>query len=111
VNDLSLQARGVKILEVPEILTIGHSTQTGEEFLAALDSAEIKLLADVRRYPGSRRVPWTNSAELDALLDTRSIGYRHFEGLGGRRRPSKSLGERGLEERSVPWLCRSHGDH
>jgi uncharacterized protein (DUF488 family) len=90
VRDTSLEARGVKVLDVPEILTIGHSTQASEEFLAKLVGARVQLLADVRRYPGSRRVPWTNSSELESLLGTRSIEYRHFEGLGGRRRPTEA---------------------
>ena len=80
----------MKILDVPEILTIGHSAQTSEEFLEMLVAAQIELLADVRRYPGSRRVPWTNSSEFEPLLGTRSIEYRHFEGLGGRRRPTEA---------------------
>ena len=75
---------------MPELVTIGHSTQTSEEFLARLRDTGVELLADVRRYPGSRRVPWTNSSELKALLDARSIGYLHFPALGGRRRPSES---------------------
>ena len=68
-------------------MTIGHSTQASEDFLATLVEAKVQLLADVRRYPGSRRVPWTSSSELEPLLGTRSIGYRHFAALGGRRRP------------------------
>lgn len=75
---------------MPELVTIGHSTQSSEEFLATLVEARIQLLADVRRYPGSRRVPWTNLSELEPLLATRSIGCRHFAALGGRRRPSEA---------------------
>lgn len=75
---------------MPELVTIGHSTQASEEFLATLVEARVQLLADVRRYPGSRRVPWTDSTELEHLLGSRSIRYRHFAALGGRRRPSEA---------------------
>lgn len=71
-----------------EIFTIGHSTHGGEEFAARLKEAGIELLADVRRHPGSRRVPWTNASELESLLATKSIGYLHLDALGGRRRPA-----------------------
>ena len=40
-------------------------------------------LADVRRFPRSRRHPHVNTENLAAEVP----GYRHFEDLGGRRRP------------------------
>ncbi|MGE5635672.1 MAG: DUF488 family protein, partial [Nocardioidaceae bacterium] len=69
------------------MLTIGHSTLEPAAFLAALRAQGVELLADVRRHPASRRVPWTNAAALERLLAERGIGYVHLEGLGGRRRP------------------------
>jgi uncharacterized protein (DUF488 family) len=42
-------------------------------------------VADVRRYPSSRRMPWFNSGALQASLAEAGIEYRHFEELGGRR--------------------------
>ena len=50
--------------------------------LAAFD---VEILVDVRRYPGSRRLPWTNASGLERLLP---IDYLHLGELGGRRRPS-----------------------
>ena len=44
-----------------------------------------KTLADVRRFPGSRRLPQYNLESLDAGLGRLGISYRHFEALGGRR--------------------------
>ena len=78
-----------------EILTIGHSTLAAEEFLALLESAEVELLVDVRRHPGSRRVPWTNADRLGSILAERSMGLLHLPGLGGRRRPSEDSPHRG----------------
>jgi uncharacterized protein (DUF488 family) len=77
---------------MPQIATIGHSTHRSDEFLAHLGQASVELLVVVRRYPGSRRVPWTNASELEPLLAEKSIGYLHLVALGGRRRPSKPSG-------------------
>jgi uncharacterized protein (DUF488 family) len=48
-------------------------------------------LADVRRFPGSRRHPQFNQDALAASLADAGIEYRHFVDLGGRR--SKRLPE------------------
>jgi len=39
------------------IWTIGHSTRSIEDFIAALEANAIKLLVDVRTLPGSKRYP------------------------------------------------------
>ena len=67
--------------------TIGHSTDTAGEFVAKLRVHGISLVADVRRFPGSRRHPHFGQAALAQLLDTAAIGYLHLPELGGRRRP------------------------
>ena len=69
------------------IWTIGHSTRSIEEFIAALAAHGIKLVADVRLLPGSKRYPHFNNDALAASLHTATIGYEHFRELGGRRRP------------------------
>ena len=69
------------------VWTIGHSTRAIEEFVAALHAHGIKLVADVRLLPGSKRFPHFNSALLAAALGAHGIGYEHFRDLGGRRRP------------------------
>lgn len=70
------------------ILTIGHSTHEAETFLRLLRDQGAELLVDVRRHPGSRRVPWTRSEALAELMGGACIGYLHLESLGGRRRPA-----------------------
>src|SRR5215218_6507370 len=72
---------------MPSIFTIGHSTHDAEAFLGLLRGADIELLVDVRRYPGSRRFPWFNGPELARSLSQNGIEYRHEEPLGGRRDP------------------------
>jgi uncharacterized protein (DUF488 family) len=70
------------------IWTIGHSTHSNHEFLALLHAHEVEAIADVRRFPASRRHPQFNEAVLKASLAHAKIGYRWYEALGGRRTAS-----------------------
>jgi uncharacterized protein (DUF488 family) len=67
--------------------TIGHSTRSLDDFLALLRSLDIQALADVRHYPGSRRLPHFNREALSEALASEGIEYRHMVRLGGRRKP------------------------
>lgn len=69
------------------IWTIGHSTREMAEFIGLLRENRIGVLADVRRFPGSRRNPQFHTNALAAALREAGIDYRHFVALGGRRRP------------------------
>ena len=69
-----------------KIWTVGHSTLTMGDFLALLSANGIKALADVRRFPASRRHPQFNQAELRDSLAAEGIEYLHLPELGGRRR-------------------------
>lgn len=71
-----------------ELYTVGHSTRPIEAFLALLVPNGIATLADVRRFPGSRRHPQFGSDALAASLATAGITYAHFPDLGGRRSPA-----------------------
>lgn len=73
--------------ESAPLFTVGHSNQELEAFLALLTSHGIRNLADIRRYPGSRRWPWFGKDRLPDSLRDRGIIYRHFPELGGRRSP------------------------
>jgi uncharacterized protein (DUF488 family) len=73
---------------LPEtIWTIGHSTRSAEEFLALLAGERIEALADVRRFPGSRKFPHFNADHLARALPAAGIEYVPFPELGGRRKP------------------------
>ena len=67
--------------------TIGHSTLPIEEFIPLLTGNGIEVLADVRRFPGSRRHPQFGAEALSASLGTAGIRYEAFPDLGGRRDP------------------------
>lgn len=70
------------------IWTVGHSTRSVETFIALLQQYGIEAIADVRRFPGSRRLPQFTSAALETALADQAIDYQWLEGLGGRRRAS-----------------------
>jgi uncharacterized protein (DUF488 family) len=52
-----------------------------------LRESEVRLLVDVRRYPGSRRHPQFAREALSRALAEAGIAYRHEPDLGGHRRP------------------------
>ena len=71
--------------------TVGHSNRSLEEFVELLRSAEIGLLADVRRIPRSRANPQFNQDVLGGSLAPFEISYELMAGLGGRRGIVKSV--------------------
>lgn len=52
-----------------------------------LDSFRVTLLADVRRFPGSKKYPQFNQDALQKSLQATGVLYQHFPDLGGRRKP------------------------
>jgi uncharacterized protein (DUF488 family) len=68
------------------IWTIGHSTREIDEFISLLKENEIKLLVDVRAWPGSKRYPQFNKDVLAESLTAHGIRYEHFPQLGGKRK-------------------------
>lgn len=53
-----------------------------------LQAFDIRVLADVRSYPGSKRYPHFNKENLKTSLPKASIEYIHLLQLGGRRKPN-----------------------
>jgi uncharacterized protein (DUF488 family) len=89
------------------IWTIGHSTRVIEDFISALEVNGIKLIADVRLLPGSKRYPQFNQDALAKSLSQTGIGYEHFPELGGRRKPKP-------DSRNSAWRnesFRGYADH
>ena len=69
----------------PQLLTVGHGRLDASELSALLHEASVKLVVDIRRFPGSRRNPDVAREPLEALLGQDGIGYRWDVRLGGRR--------------------------
>jgi len=72
---------------IPQVWTIGHSTRKIDIFISLLEENGIKLIADVRQFPGSKRYPQFNQDALADSLGKAEIRYQHFPELGGRRKP------------------------
>lgn len=79
------------------VLTVGHSTRPQDGFIDLLKAHHVSGIADVRRFPGSRRHPQFARERLAAWLPAAGIDYRHFEALGGRRRPAPDSPNTGWE--------------
>ena len=73
------------------LFTIGHSNHPLDRFLALLAQHQIVALADIRRFPGSRKHPHFNQEQLAATLKESGVECHWFGALGGRRR--KQQGE------------------
>lgn len=71
---------------MPTLWTLGHSVLPWEDFVAVLRSARIQAVADVRRFPGSRRHPQYAAQAMARELPALGIEYVPMPGLGGRRR-------------------------
>lgn len=67
------------------MFTVGHSNHALEHFLGLLWGQRIALLADIRRFPVSRKFPHFDRNALAQALHAAGIEYRWFEALGGRR--------------------------
>jgi uncharacterized protein (DUF488 family) len=81
------------------VWTIGQSTRTADEFEQVLAAHGIRAVADVRRFPGSRRYPHFGRDALAATLPRAGVEYAWMPALGGRRRPrpdSRNLAWRNL---------------
>ncbi len=89
------------------IWTVGHSNRSLAEFLGILGAAGVRHIADIRRYPGSRRHPQFSGPALAAALAEAGIGYSHHVALGGRRRPRPDSPNRALRNEQF----RGYADH
>lgn len=57
------------------VYTVGHSTQTLEQFLSLLSKNEVTAVADVRSSPYSRHAPHFNTDALKNALKENGIAY------------------------------------
>ena len=79
-----------------QIWTIGHSTRSIDDFVWLLQQNAIKVVADVRMFPGSKRYPQFVREALTKSLSEHAIRYEHFSELGGRRKPN-------ADSRNTAW--------
>src|SRR3546814_5179063 len=67
--------------------TVGHSTREWEVFAGMLGEVGIEVLADVRRFAGSRRHPQFSPLAMAPMLAAPGIAYVAMPEFGGRRTP------------------------
>jgi uncharacterized protein (DUF488 family) len=88
--------------------TIGHGTRASQELIEMLDSAGVRRLVDVRRFPRSRRHPHFSRSELEQSLTTANLDYDwRGEELGGRRTGVENSRHEAWRNRSF----RAYADH
>ncbi len=89
------------------VYSIGHGTASADDFVRTLEAAGVRLLADVRSAPGSRRHPQFGASALRDTLAAAGIEYVHLPGLGGRRAPREDSPHTGLRVAAF----RGYADH
>jgi uncharacterized protein (DUF488 family) len=72
------------------LYTIGHSTRSLDELVAALKAHGIETLVDIRAFPMSRRLPHFNRESLEGELAKRGIRYVWMKALGGYRKSTRT---------------------
>ena len=92
-----------------QLFTIGHSTHSLDRFLFLLAQYNIKTLADIRRFPGSRKFPHFNKENLTSDLPPAGIEYHWLEALGGRRPKQTNSSSRNLGLRNESF--RNYADY
>lgn len=89
------------------LYTVGHSNRDPGPFLDLLQEFDIGLVADIRRFPSSRKFPHFNRGDLERRLAERGIEYLWMEAMGGRRHTSNVQGQQGLTSPAF----RSYAEH
>jgi uncharacterized protein (DUF488 family) len=90
------------------LATVGHGARAIDELVAALRADGVEFLADVRRFPGSRRHPQFSQRAVTHELPEHGVEYEWWgEALGGRRsgkQPSRHIALRNA-------AFRAYADH
>jgi uncharacterized protein (DUF488 family) len=73
-----------------KVLAIGHSTRALAELVDLLVTNGVRILADVRTIPRSRRNPQFAAERLAPALAAAGVRYAHLAQLGGLRRAHKA---------------------
>jgi uncharacterized protein (DUF488 family) len=78
--------RGAILRTMVRLATLGHSTRSLGELIELIQAHGIEQVADVRRFPASRRHPHFARAVLERELPAVEVAYCWLEDLGGMRR-------------------------
>ena len=89
------------------ITSVGHGTLEQHELVSLLGGAGVDAVADIRRYPGSRRHPHFSRPAMEQWLPAADIHYRWIGRLGGRRPVNPQSPHAGLRNQQF----RAYADH
>ncbi len=89
------------------LLTVGHGTLELEQLTDLLHGAGVTRLVDVRRFPGSRRLPQFRRESLETSVPAAGMDYEWVSALGGRRRGQPESPNVGLTNPAF----RAYADH
>jgi uncharacterized protein (DUF488 family) len=89
------------------VFTVGHSVHANAALQALLARHGVAAVADVRRWPRSRRVPDADGRMLGPALAAEGRRYVHLPGLGGFRAPRPDSPNGGWRNASF----RGYADH
>lgn len=74
------------------IYTIGHSDHDQATFLEMLKAFHVEVLMDIRAFTKSRKHPQFKDDAMKDWLKEEGIQYQTDKFLGGRRKPSETVG-------------------
>ncbi len=80
------------------LFTVGHGTAEADAFAQRVNRAGVRRVVDVRRFPGSRRMPWFAADALAKWLPEHGVAYVPAPELGGRRVPRRDSSNVALRE-------------
>jgi uncharacterized protein (DUF488 family) len=89
------------------LYTVGHSTRSLDGLIGLLRGHGVETVADVRRFPKSRKYPHFNDDALAFSLSQSGMGYVPFPPLGGRRRAAPDSPNTGWRNEGF----RGYADH
>lgn len=75
----------------PRLYTIGHSTRSFDELVAALQAWDVATLIDIRHFTRSRANPQFNAVSMRRRMPRRDLAYVTMSDLGGRRGRAKDV--------------------
>jgi uncharacterized protein (DUF488 family) len=102
-----MDSGGAGAAGIPTLYTVGHGTLAEDAFTSLLERAQIRRIADVRSFPGSRHNPQFRRESMELWVPAAGLSYVWIRELGGRRRSSGASKNIALRNEAF----RAYADH